>query len=531
MSNKTSLLTSLPEWEHLHALYKDTKDINMREEFAAAPDRAEAYSLGLQGMLMDYSKNLVTNDVMDALLALARARDVEGWRAKMFRGDKINNTEDRAVLHTALRRPATDTVMVDGENVMPFIESVRTKMKDFCDKVHNGTWLGHTGKPVKTVVNIGIGGSDLGPRMVCEALKPHHKYIVSVRFVSNIDAGDIEEVLKACDPETTLFLIASKTFTTQETMTNADTAKTWLVEALGDEAAVAKHFVALSTNKKAVTDFGIDVENMFPFKDWVGGRYSLWSAIGLSIALAVGYDHFDTLLQGAYAMDLHFQKAPAAENMPVILALIGLWYRNFADAESYAVLPYSQNMKHFSDWLQQLDMESNGKGVDRDGNPIDYDTGPVVFGQPGTNGQHAFYQLIHQGTALIPCDFIGAINTPYNTDPHHKMLTANMLAQSRALMAGRTKAEANGNTHRVFGGNRPSTTILVDRLDPYHLGMLLALYEHKVFVQGILWGVNSFDQWGVELGKELANDLLDDPDTQRDSSTDMLQKHIQVQSL
>ncbi|HIF25440.1 MAG TPA: glucose-6-phosphate isomerase [Micavibrio sp.] len=528
MSNNVPSLKSLSAWQNLSDLHSTIKDMNMRDVFAADPKRAESYSVELDGMVMDFSKNLVTGDIMNALLALAKARDVEGWRDQMFSGAKINNTENRAVLHTALRRPAEDVVEVDGENVMPFIQSVRAKMKDFCDQVHSGSWTGHTGKAVETVVNIGIGGSDLGPRMVVEALKPYQKENITVRFVSNIDAADIEEVLKDCDPETTLFLIASKTFTTQETMTNARTAKTWLLDALGDEAAVAKHFVALSTNEEAVTGFGIDAANMFPFKDWVGGRYSLWSAIGLSIALAVGYDNFDKLLNGAHAMDKHFCDAPAEENMPILLGLIGLWYRNFCDAESYAVLPYLQNLKHFADWLQQLDMESNGKGVDRHGNPMDVVTGPVVFGQPGTNGQHAFYQLIHQGTALIPCDFIGAIKSDYNTDPHHKMLMANMLAQSRALMTGRTVDEAGGNTHRVFSGNRPSTTLLMPQLDPYYLGMLLALYEHKVFVQGILWGINSFDQWGVELGKELANDLLDNPNAMRDPSTDALQKKIGI---
>ncbi len=502
------MLNKTAEWRALEAHRQEIEPQTMRAIFKADPQRADKFTLNLEGLSVDYSKHRITEKTMGLLVDLAKSRDLEGWRDRMFSGAKINNTENRAVLHTALRAPADAEVIVDGENVIPFVHETLNRMRDFSEAVRSGAWKGHSGKTIKTVVNIGIGGSDLGPRMVCEALKTYNSRDITMRFVSNIDPSDLSETLQLCDPETTLFIIASKTFTTQETMENARAAKDWLLDAFKDEAAIARHFCALSTNEKAVTDFGIDAANMFPFRDWVGGRYSLWSAIGLSICLAVGFDHFRKLLDGAHAMDMHFRSTPLEQNIPVVLALLGTWYRNFWGAESYAVLPYDHYLGRFADWLQQLDMESNGKSVDRDGRTLDYDTGPVIFGQPGTNGQHAFYQLIHQGTALIPCDFIGALQSRNPINGQHHILLANMVAQAQALMQGRTLEEAGGNPHRVFAGNRPSTTMLVDILDPYHLGMLLALYEHKIFVQGIIWNINSFDQWGVELGKELAQNIL-----------------------
>jgi glucose-6-phosphate isomerase len=502
------MLNELPAWQDLQAHRRKMEPVAMRDLFAADPQRFSRYSLGLEGFFLDYSKHRITDETLSLLLRLARERNVEGWRKKMFAGEKINNTENRAVLHTALRRPPGDKVLADGENVIPAVHIVLKQMKIFTAAIHSGTWKGHTGKKIRTVVNIGIGGSDLGPLMVCEALR--HKTVkdIAVRFVSNVDGAHIAQILADCDPETTLFIVASKTFTTQETMANAHTARDWLLKKLKDEAAVARHFVALSTNREAVTAFGIDAANMFPFWDWVGGRYSLWSSIGLSICLAVGFENFQELLHGAYIMDRHFQDAPLEKNMPVILALLGIWYRNFWNAQSYAALPYSQNLHRLPAWLQQLDMESNGKSVTRDGKPVTYDTGPVVFGEPGTNGQHAFYQLIHQGTALIPCDFIGVLKAPYDIGDHHKLLLANMVAQSQALMQGRSQTESGNDTHKTFSGNRPSTTILLNALEPRYLGMLLALYEHKIFVQGIIWDINSFDQWGVQLGKILAENIL-----------------------
>ncbi len=501
------MLNERPEWVALAKHRKAMESVSIKSLFAQDAQRFDRFHVSHEGMLLDYSKHRVTAETMTLLVNLARACDVEGWRDRMFEGDAINESEGRAVLHTALRRPAADKVMVDGENVMPFVHGVLKQMKAFTESVLSKQWKGHTGKPIETVVNIGIGGSDLGPYMVCEALKPF-KTRLDVRFVSNVDGAHIHETVKGCDPETTLFIVASKTFTTQETMANADTAKKWLLAALKDQAAIAKHFVALSTNEKAVQAFGIAPENMFPFRDWVGGRYSLWSAIGLSICLAVGFDNFEKLLAGGHAMDRHFQTAPLDKNMPVIMALLGLWYRNFWNADSIAVLPYSQYLHRFTAFLQQMDMESNGKSVDRQGRRVGYETGPIVFGEPGTNGQHAFYQLIHQGTSLIPCDFIGAVNIENGLQEHQRMLLANMIAQAQALMDGRGLAASGNDPQKVFEGNRPSTTILFDRLDPIRLGMLIALYEHKVFVQGILWNINSFDQWGVELGKVLAKNIL-----------------------
>ncbi len=523
------MLNERPEWAALAKHRAAMETVSIQSLFAKDAQRFDKFHVSSDGMLLDYSKHRATGETIKLLTALARACDLEGWRDRMFSGDAINDSENRAVLHTALRRPPADSVVVDGENVMPFVHGVLKQMQAFTDSVLSKQWKGHTGKPIDTVVNIGIGGSDLGPYMVCEALKPF-KTRLDVRFVSNVDGAHIHETLKGCDPETTLFIVASKTFTTQETMANADTAKTWLLKSLQDPSAITRHFVALSTNETAVRAFGIAPENMFPFRDWVGGRYSLWSAIGLSICLSVGFSSFEKLLAGAHAMDTHFRSAPLEKNMPVLMGLLGLWYRNFWNAESIAVLPYSQYLHRFTAFLQQMDMESNGKSVDRQGRRVSYETGPIVFGEPGTNGQHAFYQLIHQGTSLIPCDFIGAVSIENDLHAHQRILLANMVAQAQALMDGRGLAASGNDPQKVFEGNRPSTTILLDRLDPYRLGMLIALYEHKVFVQGILWNINSFDQWGVELGKVLAKNILGSMDNptgaKADSSTAGLMARI-----
>lgn len=508
-AQSTVSLTARPEWKALAAHRDALSGVPMRDLFAKDQKRFEKFSTGIPGLFVDYSKHRITDETMPLLLALARSADVEGWREKMFTGEKINTTEGRAVLHTALRAPADADIRVDGENVVPFVHDVLEKMRVFTEAVRSGAWTGHTGAPICDVVNIGIGGSDLGPYMACEALKPFASPDLTMHFVSNVDSTHLAEVLKNVRPESTLFIVASKTFTTQETMANAHAARGWLIDRLKNPAAVARHFVALSTNAKEVAAFGIDAANMFPFREWVGGRYSVWSAIGLSLALSIGFDNFRKFLDGAYAMDTHFRAAPLEKNIPVILAMLGIWYRNFHGAESYAVLPYEQYLHRFPAYLQQCDMESNGKFMTRDNARVDYATGPVLFGEPGTNGQHAFYQLIHQGTSLIPCDFIACRETYNPLDDLHKLLLANFLAQPQALMQGRTLAEAGGNPQKVFEGNRPSTSILLDRLDPFTLGMLIALYEHKVFVQGIVWNVNSYDQWGVELGKVLAGNILE----------------------
>jgi len=519
--------THKKEWAVLQQERKALANVSMRDMFARDPNRFKNFSVSLDGLLFDYSKNRITQDTMRALVDLAKACDVEGWRTRMFEGDIINTTEKRAVLHTALRRPRTDVVKVDGENVMPFVHDVLTRMKDFSEAVRSGTWKGYTGKALHHIVNIGIGGSDLGPYMICEALKPYIPSHIDMHFVSNVDGTHLAETLKMIDPETTLFIVASKTFTTQETMANATAAKQWLVGKLGSETAVARHFCALSTNVPAASAFGIDQKNVFPFRDWVGGRYSLWSAIGLSICIATGFDNFRKLLDGAYAADQHFKTAPLDKNIPVIMALLGLWYRNFWDAASYAVLPYDQYLHRFPAFLQQMDMESNGKSVDRDGHAItDYETGPILFGEPGTNGQHAFYQLIHQGTPLIPCDFISTKKSHNPVANQHELLLNNMLAQAQALMQGKTLEEADGNVFRVFGGNRPSNIFLFDEINPYTLGMLIALYEHKVFVQGVIWNINSYDQFGVELGKELAGKLGSGDTAGLDSSTKSLLNYM-----
>ena len=495
----------LPAWRELAVHAEDMAGRHMRDMFAADPHRFERFSLRLGDLLLDYSKNRITTHTMELLLRLAAEAGVEAARDAMFAGEKINSTEGRAVLHTALR----------GQG-RPEVAAVLEKMRHFAEAVRGGTWKGATGKPIADVVNIGIGGSDLGPVMVSEALRPYHQPGLRVRFVSNVDGTHMAETLKPCDPETTLFIVASKTFTTQETMANAHTAKDWLVGRLGQDA-VSSHFVALSTNAAAVAEFGIDPDHMFEFWDWVGGRYSLWSAIGLSIAVAIGFNDFRRLLDGAAVMDDHFRAAPLEANVPVVLALLGVWYNNFLDAHAHAVLPYDQYLHRLPAYLQQLDMESNGKGVARDGTPVAWQTGPIIFGEPGTNGQHAFYQLIHQGTKLIPCDFLAAANTHNPIGDHHALLLSNFLAQPEALMRGKTLAEVKAENralsdeqaaHRVFAGNHPTNTVLYKRLDPHTLGMLIALYEHKVFVQGVIWNINSFDQWGVELGKQLAKKIL-----------------------
>ena len=526
--------------------------MHMRDLFAADPKRFEKYSLKFDDLLFDYSKHRITDDTLPLLLQMAREARIEQWRDSMFAGDKINITENRAVLHTALRNRSNAPVYVDGKDVMPDVNAVLAQMRTFSDKVRNGTWLGFTGKRITDIVNIGIGGSDLGPVMVCDALKPYAQAGLNIHFVSNIDGAHLMRALEKCKAETTLFIVASKTFTTQETMTNALSARTWFLESAKDVAHVAKHFVALSTNAKAVTEFGIDTANMFQFWDWVGGRYSLWSAIGLSIALYVGMDNFEALLDGAHEMDVHFKTAPLEQNMPVILALIGIWYNNFFHVDTHAILPYDQGMARFPAYLQQADMESNGKFICRDGSRVQYKTGPVIWGEAGTNGQHAFYQLIHQGTQIVPADFLMPVHSHYAIGKHgyahHKILLANFFAQTQSLMMGKTKIEARAELekqglsgdalekllpHKVFEGNRPTTSIMFDTLTPNTLGKLIALYEHKIFVQGMMWDINSFDQWGVEYGKQIAQQILpqltsDEVVSNYDSSTNGLINHTKA---
>ena len=519
----------------------------MRRLFAEDAKRFERFSLRMDDMLLDYSKNLVTAETMELLFALARQADVAGWRERMFSGEKINCTEHRSVLHTALRAaidPGHAPVMVDGRDVLPDVRAVLAKMRRFSDEVRNGSWRGYSGKQITDVVNIGIGGSFLGPLMVCQALHPYQGR-VKAHFVSNIDSTDLLEKLEALDPETTLFIVASKTFTTQETLMNARSAREWFLQRAGDAKHIAKHFVALSTNAKEVAAFGIDTANMFGFSDWVGGRYSLWSAIGLPIALVVGMDNFEELLRGGYDMDTHFRSAPPEQNMPLILALLGVWYNNFYDVTKQALLPYDQALEHFVPYFQQADMESNGKYVDREGVPVDYSTGPILWGGIGTNGQHAYFQIIHQGTQMIPADFIAAAQTHYPLGEHHAILLSNYFAQSEALMRGKNADEARAELqaagmdakstaallpHKVFEGNKPTNSILFQQLTPRTLGRLIALYEHKIFVQGIIWNINSFDQWGVELGKQLATHIQTElrsgaEITAHDSSTNGLIHH------
>jgi len=509
-------LNQTPEWTALAKHREELGEVRLRELFAADPGRGTGYTLRVGDLHLDYSKHLVTDETLRLLHALAAATDVFGLRDAMFRGEKINVTEDRAVLHTALRAPRDAVIEVDGENVVPQVHAVLDKMAGFADRVRSGEWTGHTGKRIKNIVNIGIGGSDLGPAMAYEALRAFTDRSLTVRFVSNVDGADLHEATHDLDPAETLFIVASKTFTTIETITNATSARTWLLEGLGgDDKAVAKHFVALSTNAGKVSDFGIDTDNMFEFWDWVGGRYSYDSAIGLSLMIAIGPDRFREMLDGFHLVDEHFRTAPAESNAPLLLGLLGVWYGNFFDAQSHAVLPYSHYLSKFTAYLQQLDMESNGKSVDRDGNPVEWQTGPVVWGTPGTNGQHAYYQLIHQGTKLIPADFIGFVNPVAELSDglkaQHDLLMANFFAQTQALAFGKTPDEVRAEgvpeelvPHKTFKGNHPTTTILARELTPSVLGQLIALYEHKVFVQGAVWNIDSFDQWGVELGKVLA---------------------------
>ncbi|MBY0510447.1 MAG: glucose-6-phosphate isomerase [Rhodospirillaceae bacterium] len=504
-------LTTLPAWQALETHAAALRETHLRDLFAGDPDRFARFSFSLGPLLADYSKNRVTAETMGLLMELARARNVEAGRAAMFAGAHINTTEKRAVLHVALRNRAHRPMTVDGVDVMPEVQATRARLKKFSDDVRHGAWLGATGNPIRHIVNIGIGGSHLGPMFVADALKDHQRADLSVAFVSNPDRAQIDEVLTGLDASATLFVVASKTFTTAETMFNAHLARTWIVEALG-EAALPRHFAAISTNRAAAGKFGISKDAVFPMWDWVGGRYSVWSAIGLPVMLACGYEVFDQFLAGAEAMDRHFETASLDQNLPVILAMIGLWHADFLGAAAMAVLPYDYRLKLLPSHLQQVDMESNGKGVMTDGVPAAGNTGPIVFGGGGSDSQHSFYQLLHQGPRMIPCDFIGALKGADGMGPSRDLLLSNMFAQSEALMKGRAAADLASTPlelqpHRSFSGNRPSTTLLLEELTPYTLGMLMALYEHKVFVQGLVWGVNSFDQWGVELGKELATSL------------------------
>jgi glucose-6-phosphate isomerase len=538
-----SRLTQSPAWQALVAHRAEMDRTNLRALFATDPERFQKFSLHLDDLLFDYSKNRITEETMRLLRALGEQVNLRREIDAMFAGEKINRTENRAVLHVALRNRSGRPMLVDGQDVMPEVHRVLGQMRAFVGGVQSGDWKGHTGKAITDIVNIGIGGSDLGPVMASEALRPYWKPGLRAHFVSNVDGTHLAETLRKVDPETVLFAVASKTFTTQETMTNAQSARAWLLDHHHTPAAVARHFVALSTNGKAVTEFGIDPRNMFEFWDWVGGRYSLWSAIGLPVACVIGMDRFEELLQGGHDVDEHFRTAPFTENIPVIMGLLGVWYSNFHDAHTHAILPYDQYLHRFAAYFQQGDMESNGKSVDRDGQLIaDYHTGPVIFGEPGTNGQHAFYQLIHQGTRLIPCDFLAPIQTHNPLGRHHPILLANFFAQPEALMKGKTESEVRAELekggmspdkiakllpHKCFSGNRPTNSLLFAELDPRTLGRLIALYEHKIFVQGMIWNIHSFDQWGVELGKQLASAILpelgnDAPVTSHDSSTNGL---------
>ena len=535
MASAETSLVQRPAWKALQAHYEKVKDVHLRQLFADDPDRGRRLTLEAAGLFLDYSKNRVTDETLKLLLQLAQEAGLRQHIDAMFRGDKINVTENRAVLHVALRAPRGESIVVDGEDVVPAVHAVLDKMAAFSDRVRSGAWKGHTGKRIRNVINIGIGGSDLGPVMAYEALKYYSRRDMTFRFVSNVDGTDFAEAVRDLNADETLFIISSKTFTTLETMTNAHTARDWAVAALGDEKAVAKHFVAVSTNTEGVEKFGIDTANMFEFWDWVGGRYSMDSAIGLSTMVAIGPDNFDAMLAGFHEIDEHFRTAPFERNLPVLLGLLAVWYNDFFGAETVAVLPYEQYLKRFPAYLQQLTMESNGKHVTLQGATVNYDTGPIYWGEPGTNGQHSFYQLIHQGTRLIPCDFIGFYKTLNPLGQHHDMLMANVFAQAEALAFGKTpeqvKAEGTPDwlvPHRVFEGNRPTNTILADRLSPETLGKLVALYEHSVFTQGTVWSIDSFDQWGVELGKVLAQRIIPElesvaePSLAHDSSTDNL---------
>src|SRR6187551_140591 len=534
--------TNTIAWRSLQEHFSEMKSVHVKELFKAGPDRFSNYSISNGDIVFDYSKNIINEKTIQLLLQLANECKLKDGIDAMFNGEKINETESRAVLHTALRNLSPEPVFAEGKDVMPEVRKVLKQMKNFCNRVHDGRWRGYTGKRIRYIVNIGIGGSDLGPLMVTEALKPYWLEDIQTYFVSNIDGTHIAEVLKKIKPERTLFLIASKTFTTQETMTNAFTAREWFLEHAIDEKHIAKHFAALSTNEAAVVKFGINKRNMFRFWDWVGGRYSLWSAIGLSIALTIGYKNFEELLAGAYDSDQHFKNSSFEKNIPVLMGLIGLWYTNFFGAQSEAILPYDQYLHRFAAYFQQGNMESNGKSIDRNGEPVEYTTGPVIWGEPGTNGQHAFYQLIHQGTLLIPCDFIAPAVSHNPVGDHHVKLLSNFFAQTEALMKGKDEAEvkeelkSSGLSNeiiskllpfKVFAGNRPTNSFLIKKITPFTLGQLIALYEHKIFVQGVIWNIFSFDQWGVELGKQLANKILpeladDERISSHDSSTNNL---------
>ena len=544
-----SELTQLPAWQALQKHYQSVEKLHLRDLFAEDPQRFDKFSLQLNDILFDYSKHRITDTTLKLLVELAEQTGLQEKIDKMFAGEKINTTEQRPVLHIALRNRNNRPILIDEQDVMPQVNTVLKKMGVFCEQVRAGHWLGTTGQPITDIVNIGIGGSDLGPLMVTEALKPYGHERLNIHFVSNVDATHLVETLRHLNPETTLFLIASKTFTTQETMANAHSARQWLLKQVKDEAAVAQHFVAISTNRKKVCEFGIDPDNMFEFWDWVGGRYSLWSAIGLSIAIYVGMDNFEELLSGAHQADEHFRTTTFGENVPVLMGLLGIWYNNFFGADSHVILPYDQSLHRFPAYFQQGDMESNGKRVTLSGKQVGYSTGPIIWGEPGTNGQHAFYQLLHQGTKLVPADFLAPIESQNPLTNHHQILLSNFFAQPEALMKGKTATEARAQMeteglshgrieqllpHKVFPGNRPSSSFLFDKLTPRTLGSLIALYEHKIFTQGAIWDINPFDQWGVELGKQLAKKILpeleqNDPVSGHDSSTNGLINYYRAQ--
>jgi len=537
-----SVLIKLPAWQALETHFANVSAQQMRELFAADPQRFEKFSVQFNDLLFDYSKNRVTEETMSLLMELARQTDVTGWIERMFTGEKINHTEQRAVLHTALRNRSGNAVKLDGEDVMPDIQAVQKQMRELTEAIRTRQWRGYTGQPITDVVNIGVGGSDLGPVMATEALKPFAIRDLGIHFVSNVDENHIWDTLEPLKPETTLFIIVSKSFTTQDTLVNANTARDWFLKTADDKKALAQHFVAVTDNIDASTEFGIKQENIFKMWDWVGGRYSLWSAVGLSTAIAVGMDHFEEMLQGAYEMDEHFRTTPLEKNIPVIMALLGIWYNNFFKAQTYAVLPYDQHLRYLPAYLRQTDMESNGKRIDRQGERVGHSTGPVIFGQLGITGQHAFYQLMHQGTKLIPADIIAPVSSHHCIREHHRILMSNVFAQTEAFMKGKTEQEARAELeaeglsgdelekllpYKIFPGNKPTSTILFKTLTPKTLGALIAMYEHKIFVQGVIWNINSFDQWGVELGKQLAKTILPELDgeisvTSHDASTNGL---------
>ena len=545
-----SQINQSPIWQSLNQHKKDIESISLREMFKSDPNRFNQFHIQFNDLLLDYSKHRISKETISLLVKLAKEADVEGWRNRMFEGEKINSTEHRAVLHTALRNQNISPIISDGEDVMPKVKSVLKKMRRFSEEVRSGQWKGFTGKAITSVINIGIGGSDLGPAMVCQALKAYGSKTITPYFVSNVDGADLSQALEKCNPETTLFIIASKTFTTQETMTNAFSARDWFLKAAKDNQHIKKHFVALSTNQHMVSQFGIDTENMFEFWDWVGGRYSLWSAIGLSIALYIGMDGFEELLKGGFEMDEHFKTAPIEQNIPMMMGLLGVWYINFFNFPTHAILAYDQGLSKLAPYLQQADMESNGKFINRDGEHIDFHTGPVIWGEVGTNGQHAFYQLLHQGTEIVPADFIMPIESQYalgkDGNEHHKILLSNFIAQTQSLMLGKTYNEARTEIEKqgyegediesfipqkTFEGNRPTSSILFKKLTPKTLGQIIAMYEHKIFTQGIIWNINSFDQWGVEYGKQIAKQVLPKlsektPTDNFDSSTNGLINYI-----